>query len=61
MPTDPLVTMMARCRRCGSLQYVPIRVADGTDPWRCEECGREMNIPRRNLSVPKKNKQKETP
>jgi hypothetical protein len=40
------------CPHCRSRQSVPIPVADGTDPWFCEQCGRTIELPRRELCVP---------
>jgi DNA-directed RNA polymerase subunit RPC12/RpoP len=45
-------TMIISCPHCHSRQSAPVPVADGTDPWPCEQCGRTIELPRRDLTVP---------
>jgi DNA-directed RNA polymerase subunit RPC12/RpoP len=45
-------TMAISCPYCRCWQRAPIPVAEGTDPWICVECGKAIELPRRNLRVP---------
>jgi hypothetical protein len=51
------MTMTISCPHCHSRQRAPVPVADGTDPWFCEQCGRTIELPRRELFVPSEKKQ----
>jgi hypothetical protein len=50
-------TMIISCPYCHSRQRVPIPVADGTDPWFCEQCGRTIELPRRDFSADDKRRE----
>lgn len=45
-------TMVVSCPHCRERQRVPIPVADGTDPWPCEACGRTIQLPRVDFFTP---------
>jgi hypothetical protein len=48
--------MLISCPNCRRRQYAPLAVAEGTDPWPCEECGQMIYLPRRDIAVRKEKK-----
>jgi hypothetical protein len=54
-------TMAILCPHCHCWQRAPISVAEGTDPWTCEQCGKTIELPRRDLRAPAERPQSEKP